>query len=133
MVRRFSRKRNCPQAGYIVVIQSLLRNVGKKFVLFSSLRILDPRLLKSPRPLSPWRPRTSYQPAWELTQLQELHHMGSVVVAKGFISCGSRALVAHGIWNLPRPGLEPMSPSLADGFLSTVSPGRFYFNHREFL
>ena len=45
------------------------REKKKKFVLFSSLRILDPYLLlESPRPLSlPQGPQTSYQPALELT------------------------------------------------------------------
>ena len=28
------------------------------------------------------------------------------------------------MWNLPRPGIEPMSPALAGGFLSTVPPGK---------
>ena len=30
----------------------------------------------------------------------------------------------HGMLNLPRPGIEPVSPELADGFLSTVPPGK---------
>ena len=30
----------------------------------------------------------------------------------------------HGMWDLPGPGLEPMSPALADGFLTTVPPGK---------
>ena len=28
------------------------------------------------------------------------------------------------MWDLPRPGLEPVSPSLAGGFLTTVPPGK---------
>ena len=28
-------------------------------------------------------------------------------------SCGSRAPLLHGMWDLPRPGLEPVSPALA--------------------
>ena len=28
-------------------------------------------------------------------------------------SCGSRAQLLHGMWDLPRPGLEPVSPALA--------------------
>ena len=45
-------------------------NVGKKFVLFSSLRTPEPYLhLESPKPLScPWGPQTSYQSTWELTR-----------------------------------------------------------------
>ena len=27
-----------------------------------------------------------------------------------------------GMWDLPRPGLEPVSPALAGGFLTTVPP-----------
>ena len=56
----------------------------------------------------------------------------SVVVACGVSSCGSRALerrlsscgarayLLHGMWDLPGPGLEPGSPALAGGFLTTV-------------
>ena len=28
------------------------------------------------------------------------------------------------MWDLPGPGLEPVSPALADGFLTTASPGK---------
>ena len=29
-----------------------------------------------------------------------------------------------GIWNFPGPGIEPMSPELAGGFLPTAPPGK---------
>ena len=29
------------------------------------------------------------------------------------------------MWNLPRSGMEPLSPALAGGFLSTVPPEKF--------
>ena len=60
----------------------------------------------------------------------------SVVVARGLSSCGSQvvecrlsrcgawAYLLHGIWDLPGPGLEPMSPALAGGFLTTAPPGK---------
>ena len=35
-------------------------------------------------------------------------------------------LVARGVWGLPRPGIEPVSPALAGGFLITGSPGKSY-------
>ena len=67
----------------------------------------------------------------------------SVVVAHRLSSCGSQALerrlssrgtkaqLLHGMWDLPRPGLEPMSSALADGFLTTAPPGKpcFHFYH----
>ena len=72
----------------------------------------------------------------------------SVVVAHGLSSCGSRtlehrlsscgvwALLLHGMWDLLGPGLKPVSPALAGGFLTTVPPGKpqiwffyFYFFH----
>jgi len=28
------------------------------------------------------------------------------------------------MWNLPRPGIKPMSPELADGFLTVAPPGK---------
>ena len=61
---------------------------------------------------------------------------GSVVEACGLSSCGSRALkhrlsscstrawLLRGVWDLPGPGLEPMSPALAGGFLTTEPPGK---------
>ena len=39
-------------------------------------------------------------------------------------NCGSRAQLLHGMWDLPRPGLEPMSPALAGGFSTTAPPGK---------
>ena len=60
----------------------------------------------------------------------------SVVVAHGLSSCGSRALerrlsscgtraqLLDGMWDLPRRGLEPAFPALAGGFLTTVPPGK---------
>ena len=30
----------------------------------------------------------------------------------------------RGMWDLPGPGLEPVSPALAGGFLTTVPPGK---------
>ena len=39
-------------------------------------------------------------------------------------SCGSRAQLLGGMWDLPRPGLEPASPALAGRFLTTAPPGK---------
>ena len=45
-------------------------------------------------------------------------------------NCGSRAQSLRGMWDLPRPGLEPVSPALAGGFSTTAPPGKpilFFF------
>ena len=69
---------------------------------------------------------------------QALGTWASVVVSRGLSSCGSRALehrlsscgtwaqLLCGMWDLPGPGIEPMSPALAGGFLTTVPPGKSY-------
>ena len=74
--------------------------------------------------------------------LQYLQHRGSVVVvfgpwsswvsvavSQGLSSCGTWALVAHAMWNLPGPGIKPMSPALAGGFPSSVPPGKLSFKY----
>ena len=60
----------------------------------------------------------------------------SVVVAHGLSSCGSQALerslsccgawaqLLCSTWDLPGPGIEPVSPVLAGRFLTTVPPGK---------
>ena len=48
----------------------------------------------------------------------------SVVVARGLSSCGAQTQLLCGMWDLPRPGLEPVSPALAGGFLTTAPPGK---------
>ena len=85
-----------------------------------------------------------------LLQSTGSRHMGfsscgtraSVVVAHGLSSCGSRALecrlsscgpgaqLLRGIWDIPGPGLEPVSPALTGGFLTTAPPGK---SHYRFL
>ena len=40
------------------------------------------------------------------------------------ISCGSRAQLLRGMWDLPRPGLEPVSPAPAGRFPTTAPPGK---------
>ena len=42
----------------------------------------------------------------------------------GLSRCGAWAELPHGMWNPPRPEVEPMSPALAGGFLTTGSPGK---------
>ena len=39
-------------------------------------------------------------------------------------SCGARAQLLCGMWDPPGPGIEPVSPALAGGFLTIVPPGK---------
>ena len=39
-------------------------------------------------------------------------------------SCGSWAQPPHGMWDPPRPGLEPVSPALSGGIPTTAPPGK---------
>ena len=39
-------------------------------------------------------------------------------------NCGTWAQSLRGVWDLPRPGLKPMSPALAGRFSTTAPPGK---------
>ena len=39
-------------------------------------------------------------------------------------SCGPRAQLIRGMWDPPRPGLEPVSPALAGRLPTTAPPGK---------
>ena len=39
-------------------------------------------------------------------------------------NCGARAQSLRGMWDLPRPGLEPVSPALAGRLSTTAPPGK---------
>ena len=43
--------------------------------------------------------------------------VASLIVEHRLSSCGS-------MWNLPGPGIEPVSPALADGVLTSRLPGK---------
>ena len=58
-----------------------------------------------------------------------LSSCGSRALECRFSSCGTRAQLLHGMWDLPGPGLKPMSPALVGGLLTTVALGKpsFFF------
>ena len=80
--------------------------------------------------------RASHCGGFSCCRAQALGAQASVVVARGLSSCGLRALehrlsscgtraqLRRGMWDLPGPGLEPVSPALAGGFLTTAPPGK---------
>ena len=43
-------------------------------------------------------------------------------------NCGSWAQPLRSMWDLPRPGLEPVSPALAGRFSTTAPPEKPYYN-----
>ena len=53
-----------------------------------------------------------------------LSSCGSGALERRLSSCGTRAQLLRGMWDLPRPGLEPVSPALAGRFLTTAPPGK---------
>ena len=48
----------------------------------------------------------------------------SAVTAHGLSSCGSRAYLPCGVWDLLRSGIKLVSPALQGGFLTTGPPGK---------
>ena len=56
------------------------------------------------------------------------HHcgIGLWTLEHGLSSCVTWAYLVHSMWDLPRPGSQPMSPILAGGFLSIVPPGQSF-------
>ena len=49
---------------------------------------------------------------------------GTRALERRLSSCGARAWLFRGMWDPPGPGLEPVSPALAGGFLTIAPPGR---------
>ena len=74
---------------------------------------------------------------WWLLSLQStgsrhagLSSCGTQAVDRRLSSCGTRAQLLCVMWDLPGPGLKPVSPALAGRFLTTVLPGK---SSSEFL
>ena len=49
---------------------------------------------------------------------------GSLALEHRLSSWGTWALLLQGTWDIPRPGIESVSPALAGGFLTTGSLGK---------
>ena len=54
---------------------------------------------------------------------RRLSSCGSWALEHRLSSCGTQAQLLCSMWDLPGPGLQPMSPALAGGFLTTAPPG----------
>ena len=76
-----------------------------------------------------WGAQACHCGGFSCCDAQALGTLASVVAAHGLWSEGSSfsctwAYFLHGMWNLPGPGIKPVFPPLAAGFLSTVPPGK---------
>ena len=68
--------------------------------------------------------------AWaSVVVAHELSSCGLQALERRLSSCGARAELLHGMWGLPGPGIEPVSPVLAGRFLTTEPPGK---SHHDF-
>ena len=57
---------------------------------------------------------------------QGLSRCGSQAGESGLCGCGTQVWLLQGMWDLPRTGIKPVSPTLAGGFLSTAPPGKSF-------
>ena len=64
------------------------------------------------------------QPVAKRTGRQLIRVRASAVTAHGLSSCGSRAYLPCGVWDLLRSGIKLVSPALQGGFLTTGPPGK---------
>ena len=55
---------------------------------------------------------------------RRLRSCGSWALECRFSSCGAWAQLLCGMWDLRRPGMEPVSPALAGRLLTTAPPGK---------
>ena len=55
---------------------------------------------------------------------RRLSSCGSQAVEHRLSNCGARTSLLRSMWDLPGPGLEPVSPALAGGFLTTAPSGK---------
>ena len=48
---------------------------------------------------------------------------GPQALENRLISCGPQTWLLHDMWDLPQPGIKPVSPALAGRFFTTEPPG----------
>ena len=121
------------------------KNLSYKLIYLFTFGCVGPSLLRAVRGLCLVAGSRGYSSLWctdfslcgfSCCGARALGTRASVVVAGGLSSCGlwalehrlsscgTQALLLRGMWDLPRPGLEPVSPALAGRFLTTEPPGK---------
>ena len=53
-----------------------------------------------------------------------LINFGSLALEHWLSSCGTQTQLFCSMWDLPGPGIEPLSPALAGAFFTTQPPGK---------
>ena len=77
-----------------------------------------PNLLLSKIEVLCFSQQTSLSSSFQETASLALHLLMASVI------CGTWSWLLHGMWDLPRPGTEPVSSELVGGFPSSVPPGK---------
>ena len=106
----------------------------KKKKLIYLLAVLG--LCRCTQAFSSWREQGSLSSCVWASHISGFSCCGAQAVGhSGFSSCGTRAQLLHDICDPPRPGIEPVSPTLQGRFLTTGPPGKHltYLLLRTFL
>ena len=73
--------------------------------------------------------KASHCSGFPFCEAQALGHTGFSSFGSEALECrlsssAAGAYLLHGMWDLPRPGLEPLSLALTGGFFTTEPPGK---------
>ena len=99
------------QSPFLSLFQEILLKI--EFYLFISGRAGSLLLCADFLSLWPW----GFSLQWPLLWSVSSRH-------SSFSRCGLWTQLSHGMWDLPEPGIELLSPALASGFLTTETPGK---------
>ena len=64
----------------------------------------------------------TYWLSWIFVAVQAFRGWGSWALEYRLSSCGVPAQLLVSMWDIPRPGIEPVSPALACRFFTTEPP-----------
>ena len=109
-----SRTINKIQTAYLLACIYLFEGCARSSLIFTECR--RPLAVGSGLPSSRRAP-ASHCSGFSCCRARALRHTG-------VSSCGTQAWLPRGMWNLPRPGVKPVSSALAGRLLTTGPPGK---------
>ena len=115
---RLSSERNCRKLVYFLIYLFIFGCIGSLLLHVGFLQLQQAGATPS---CGAW---ASHCGGFSCYGARALGVWASVVVVCGLSSCGAWAQLLRSMWNLPGPGLKPLSPALAGRFLTTVPPGK---------